>query len=1011
MPRLTHISTWGVILFLIIANFSFSRVQQYNFRHLTTDDGLPVSYCIEVLKDTRGFIWISTRAGVCRYDGFKMRVFQYDPVDSTSLSDNRISEYNGMEEDTNGYLWIGTHHGLNRYDPVTETFKRYKHNPDDPGSINGDRIYCIFLDHTGNLWIGTGNQQMGLSRYLPGKDQFISYTLNPGDPDLSFHCVYSVHEDKTGVFWVGTSDGLYQFGRKNEMCRLIPFTRKAPVLKHPSSIILIEEDIDGSLFFGTPFGYLNYNKQKNEFVPFDLLFNERENFDELDILPDPADSNILWMAGWGLYQFNRKENLLVQVPYDPVGHDGIKGEMVNSIFLDETNMLWVPSERGVTIMDPYSNQIETHPEFSNKYHRSNSFMEDRKGNLWIGTFDLVCYDKEMNLVKEYRLPDSKQYGFPIKIVISLLEDAKENIWIGTEVNGLYLLENGRNKIVRCPFPESNPHCIVDMIEDPWGNIWLATDKGLFQRKAGMDHLNLFHQDSAWGLLSTSYILDIHEDREENLWIGTKSNGLFCQPAELRSTGTFIRYIHDPFDTASLTNNSVWSVYEDCFNDLWMATEHGLNKFIPEDNQFRRYYNTDELGFNFIYNLTGDDHGNLWMVTESGLIRFNTTIDIRNDNSTSQFTRFLPFSDIFPYKIYRNRAGKIFVGAALASGKGFFSFSPDKIIDNTFIPPIAITDFRIQNRSLKLDTTITLKKHIILNYNQNFFTLEIAALDYLNPAKNQYAHYLEGLEEDWIYTGNNRIANYTDVAPGDYIFHVKGSNNDGYWNEAGTSLRITILPPPWKTWWAYMLYSLGILLIIFIVVRFYLKRMQLAHRLEMEQVEAKKMKELDSMKSRFFANISHEFRTPLTLILGPLQGLLQKSNDEKEKNDLNIMQRNASRLQNLINQLLSLSKLESGQMKLHATKLNLVKVVNGYVQSFESMAKQQKIDLVFNSEKDDIQAYVDQEKLEKILFNLLSNAFKFTPEDGRISIEVHSPQSTVYNFDSRFTIHVTPVTSH
>jgi len=299
----------------------------------------------------------------------------------------------------------------------------------------------------------------------------------------------------------------------------------------------------------------------------------------------------------------------------------------------------------------------------------------------------------------------------------------------------------------------------------------------------------------------------------------------------------------------------------------------------------------------------------------------------------------------------------------------------------------LTKFSVRNNEYSTDSNITYKKQITLNYDQNFFSVEFSALDYHGPEKNQYAYMLEGVDDEWVYSGNRRFANYTGIKSGTYTFRVKGSNNDGYWNENGTSLMITITPPPWASWWAYTLYGLAVIVII-IAWRWYdLKRLRLKQALQLEKVEAEKLKELDSMKSRFFANISHEFRTPLTLILGPLEKLIRKTDDPASAKDMNMMQRNAKRLQRLINQLLNLSKLEAGEMKLIAGKRNIVGLVRGYVHSFESLAKQKNIRLQFTSDDEKALIYVDNDKIEKILYNLLSNAFKFTPEGGEIAVSV------------------------
>jgi len=418
-------------------------------------------------------------------------------------------------------------------------------------------------------------------------------------------------------------------------------------------------------------------------------------------------------------------------------------------------------------------------------------------------------------------------------------------------------------------------------------------------------------------------------------------------------------------------------------------------------------------FDFLIFITGNSNGNLWMATEKGLVIFDPTPDLGLHCKLFERSDGLPYEGSIIAPLFRSRSGKIFVPSKYGSQNGFYCFHPDSVILNTHIPQVVITDFKVRNNPFILDSNISLLKHINLRYNENYLSFEFAALDYVNTGKNQYAYKLEGIDDNWISSGNRRFAAYTSVPPGNYTFFVKGSNNDGIWNEKGTSLLITIDPPPWKTWWAFTIYGLVLGFMVYGLRQYDLKRQRLKQKLEIEQVEAEKLKELDSMKSRFFANISHEFRTPLTLILGPLDKHLQKLKDKGLKKDMSIMQRNARRLQKLINQLLDLSKLESGKMKLHAQELDAIPLIRGYVQSFESLAKQKSIELSFQvaaagaaketaaataaaaGKKDlKIPVYADQDKLEKILFNLLSNAFKYTSEGGRIEIEVCSWQFAV-----------------
>ncbi|MBN2366299.1 MAG: hybrid sensor histidine kinase/response regulator, partial [Calditrichaeota bacterium] len=383
--------------------------------------------------------------------------------------------------------------------------------------------------------------------------------------------------------------------------------------------------------------------------------------------------------------------------------------------------------------------------------------------------------------------------------------------------------------------------------------------------------------------------------------------------------------------SDVNKDEILEIIEDSEGYLWILRKNGLSRFCKDKKYFTRYVNPE----------TGDEFRNILMIPDGSFI--------------------------------------------IGSDFGIYHFHPDDII-NRKIPRVVFTDFNVMNKPFPLDSSITFKKQITLTHDQNFFSLQFAALDYQDPNKNQYAYMLEGLDKDWIDNSNRHFASYSKVQPGTYMFRVKGSNSDGYWNEKGAAIKIVILPPWWQTSWARLSYALIAGLLIFGFWRFQTNRIRMKHQLEIEKLQAEKLQEIDRVKSHFFANISHEFRTPLTLILGPLESLRARISDSRTKQELNLIQRSAQRLYVLIGQLLDLSKLESGQMKLQAERIVLGNFLRPLILSFASWAEQKKITLQYQEPENPVEIYIDTEIIEKIVTNLLSNAMKFTPEGGRVSVK-------------------------
>ena len=995
-----------------------SQTTQARFRHLTAKDGFTSATVNTIYKDSQGFIWLGAFDGLYRYDGYEFKGYNHDPADPTSLSNNTI---NNIFEDKDEVLWIGSlWSGLNKYNRTKDNFKRYYPNP-DTSSLDVNGILCIYQDLQGTIWAST--KTGGLHQYIDSTDSFISYKYDTVDPVNFKNYVNCILEDSKGNFWTGTRKGLYLFDRGkekyyepgflNEVSGIYSFNDSNKFFAFDDHKNIrnylqncryndIIEDNNGIYWFGTHGVLLKYDPNLNKLSYFESQVGDPTSLSTNyinKIVEDPGvDNNTLWISTyWGLNQFNKETGNNKRYLHDPINQQSLPYSVIHGLYLDDDGLLWIGNENsGVSIL----NLMNTHYEYyqleskqdKDQLLTATSFCKDRNGFTWVGTNKggLFKYDQKMNLVDHYNFSHSN--------LINSIHETDDGLLIVGTYYGLFLYDRISNEYIHCTLisdgsPLQSAARINAIFRDSFDWNWVGIggipQKGLFYQKPESKETTNFHQITQYPLDHTD-IRDFYEDKKKVLWVATNGGGIYLLKPENRDSLNFEKFEED--GAIPLLLNTL-TIYADQNGFLWFGGFNGLTRYSPKDGSIIHFNSRNGLEADAIYDIVGD--GNyLWLSSDKGLLRFDPEASQDKKVKIMQLSDGIPFEDIYTYDIYRSKDGLIHVGGKRGSENGFFRFHPDNLKENQHIPPVVITSFQVNNKPFPLDSNIIEKKHLVLKYNQNYFSFEFAALDYVNPERNQYAYKLEGIDEDWVQSGNRRFVNYTGIAHGSYLFRVKGSNNDGVWNKKGISISITILPPPWKTWWAYSLYVLFIISILYMFIRFYLRRQRLIHKLELEQLQTEKLEELDKMKSNFFANISHEFRTPLTLILGPVAKVLTKIKDESIRQDLSMMQRNARRLQKLINQLLSLSKLESGKLKLQAREDNIVSLVKSYVQSFESLAKQKNIELDFKSDKEIIHIYVDQDKIENILNNLLSNAFKFTPENGRIEIRVTHQISNV-----------------
>jgi len=804
----------------------YAQGVQSTIEQITVEDGLSQSGVFAMLQDSQGFMWFGTQDGLNKYDGYNFTVYKYNEQESNSLSDNFILS---LYEDKSGSIWVGTENGgLNKFDCHTQQFSHYTNDPKNPNTLGANYVLSIYEDKFGTLWVGTAGG--GLNKFNRETEQFTRYTHNPDAPNsLGHNTVLSIYEDKFGMLWVGTAGGgLNKFNRETEQFSRYTHNPNDPNSLSHDTVLSIYEDQSGSLWIGTNGGGLNkFDRETGQFTHYihDPANPKSLSDNTVGSIVEDRFGN-LWLAtsswygnyyGTGLDKFEAKTGQFNHYNHDPANPKSLSDNIVLSLLKDNSEILWIGTGfSGINKLDTkdpkftHYKYAPAHPHSLSDNHIS-SIYEDRNGTLWIGTFNkgLDKFDRETGQFTHYRHEPDNLNGLSSDNIWSVYEDQSGMLWIGTGGSGLNKFDRETGKFTHYIHEPDDPYSLSNntvwsIYEDQKGTLWIGTFHG------GLNKFDLeteqfthyIHDPDNPKSLSDNNVFLIYEDQSGMLWIAPESGPLNKFD---RKTGEFTQYKHDPNNPNSLTYERVVSMYEYPVGTLWIGTYGGgLDKFDIASETFTPYTEKDGLSNNSVVGMLGDDEGNLWLSTGKGLSKFNPQTETFRNYDVSDGLQGNEFDGVKAY--FKSKTGEMFFGGL----NGFNSFYPHQVKDNPHIPPVVITDFKKFNESVKLDKAISETKELKLSYKDRFFGFEFAALDYTNPRKNQYAYKLEGFDKDWIYSGNRRYASYTNLDGGTYTFRVKGSNNDGVWNEEGTSVKIIITPPPWKTWWAYTLYVVVLL---------------------------------------------------------------------------------------------------------------------------------------------------------------------------------------------------------
>jgi signal transduction histidine kinase/ligand-binding sensor domain-containing protein/DNA-binding response OmpR family regulator len=1005
MQNWLHSICFYLICCLAWPQNAVAQSAEYQFARYSTEKGLSHNQVICFLKDRQGFVWIGTADGLNRFDGYSFKIFKHDPTDSTTIEDHQV---NDLFEDPEGFIWIKTPKGYNIYDPRKESIDRNANKAARRLGIPDADFTKIIRDKNGDYWIS--HNRLGLLKYLQNKRKVIRLKYNPKDGAGQSLVISDMNQDRNGDIWVVYRNGFLSKIDGQLYVASYQSTLLSDREKRNSANHLVFVDDDGEPWVYTAKavrGIFYFNIKNNRLTEVNTSSSVMRLSNNIVTSVITGPDGRLWIGTdhGGINIVDKKTGSVSVLAYNPNDPKTISQNSVMALYKDNSGMIWA-----ATFKKGFCNYHKNTFKFSYIRHLPtvgsslpfddvSVFAEDKNGNVWVGSNGggLIYYDRARNSFKQYQNIPGDPSSLSNNVIVSLFLDSDNVLWIGTYFGGLNSFDGKTFKRYL-----HNPADSTSLIDDRVWEIFEDSQKRLWVGTLG-DGLDLFDRQknvfkhfrpNTPNSISSDYISAIMEDREGNIWIGTA----FGMDVLMKSTGKFVHYQHDANVKGSLSSDGVTAIMQDLLGNIWVGTMEGLNLFDKKTGLFKTYNSRDGLPDNSVLSLVADSKQNLWIGTPKGLVNFRIT---QRNGSVPAAVNVRIYNEVDGLQgrsFNENAALRLQTGELIFGGaSGFTIFTPENIEDETGSTDVALTDFQIFNKTIKpgelldgkpvLENSISQTDKITLKHSQNVFTIEFAALNFLHADKNHYMYTLEGFNDQWFEADNNtRKVTYTNLDPGSYTFKVKMRN--GNLTSKERVLKIEILPPFWKTPLAYVLYFLAIVGALAAARWILLERERMNFRLEQERREAQQLHELDLMKIKFFTNVSHEFRTPLTLMLTPLEGLLNSmQSDTGMKNQLSLIHRNAKRLLNLVTQLLDFKKMEVEETEYTPERGDIVQFIREITHTFSDLSERKRIAFSFRSDVEARYSLFDQEKLSRIMYNLLSNAFKFTPEQGRIGVDL------------------------
>jgi ligand-binding sensor domain-containing protein/signal transduction histidine kinase/DNA-binding response OmpR family regulator len=956
------------------------------FTSLTSMDGLSSNTVTAILKDSYGLMWFATDDGLNRFDGTDVLVYRHNKKDSTSL---RSSDISCLHQDHKGRIWVGTiEGGLHLYDRRKDSFISIP----SPHSVTS-----IGSDATGKLWVGT---TAGLVNLDAESHQISTFSSFPNIPDqISKGLILSIAIDRKQRAWIGTKNGLFRIDPSRKDNEYINYLQSLPDETGPRTVKSIVEDLLGNLWVGT-YG--------------------------------------------GLYKLNPDGQIIESFRYESGKINSLSTNMVFAVALGNGHDIWICTDAGLNILDTRDGNITRYgPDARTQFSLSNksirSILIDNEGICWLGTYKggVNKYDKNLAIFGLKRSDANDPYGLSGPFVTSFAETETGELFVGTDGCGLNLYNRETNLFKKFPINPKNKNAAsglailtLELVSN--NELWIGTfQDGLFQLNPKTGDYTQYIRGKDSSSLSNNEIFCLKKDKSGKLWIGTNGGGVHLfDPATKRferyhdqgisvsqriiplngyirdilldshgklwiaSHGTGIA-VFDPIkrksvlldkQSSDLPGNIVSSILEDTKGNIWVGTfGEGLALYNPRSNKFISYGEKEGLASNIINKILEDAQGRIWVSTNQGISSF--------DVNSKKFTNYTSYNGIQDRTFVLGSGTRTSDNILFFGGIAGFNFIDTRSLPNSKrIPPIILKDLRIGNRSITpadsnfIDADISVAKKISLDYKQNF-SIGYAALDYTNPKQVHYRHRLVGMQSEWNETGLTNLASYTNLSPGEYVFEVQASSDGINWSRKTTSIAVVVKPPFYLTIYAYILYFLIPIVIVFVMRRRGIQKLQRQFREQQQRAEAEQIQELDRLKIKFLTNLSHEFRTPISLILAPVENLLIKTKTTELNAPVVAIKRNAKRLLNLVDQLLDFKNMQEQEVKLDLQRKDVILYIKDTCDQFSDLSIRKGIQFKIESTLSQLFMDFDADKLERILFNLLSNAFKFTPKGGEVGLQI------------------------